>query len=299
VRVAAQARVAREREDERRAARAGGGARCAHAAARELVDERAQQDICVDGARHTIGGVRETLVLLHGFGATHRAWDGVLEHVDAERYRALALDLPGHGASAALEAPPTFAACVAHVLGAAPGRFTLCGYSMGGRVALHVALAAHARAQRLVLIACDPGIEDERERAARRVADERVARELEQDGIEAFSARWNVQPLFASDPPRVRALARKDQLRNDPHALAAALRGLGAGTMEPLWGRLPELTMPVTFIAGERDAKFTAIGRRVSDAVSDCRLVVLRGGGHRLPLEDPAGTARAIEADHA
>ena len=240
-------------------------------------------------------------MLLHGFGATHRMWDGVLARVDAERYRALALDLPGHGAHAPPKAPVTFAACIEQVLEAAGERFVLCGYSMGGRVALHVALAAPARAQRLVLVACDPGIEGERERARRRESDERLARELERDdgALEAFVERWNAQPLFANDPSRVLALARSDQLRNDPRALAVALRGLGTGVMQPLWSRLPELSMPVTFVAGERDTKFTAIGRRLARLVPHGRLVVLDGGGHRLPLEDPAAVASAIEAPQA
>jgi 2-succinyl-6-hydroxy-2,4-cyclohexadiene-1-carboxylate synthase len=237
--------------------------------------------------------VRETLVLLHGFGGTHRMWDGVLERLDAERYLPLALDLPGHGAHAAAGAPPLFDACVQSVLSAAPGRFALCGYSLGGRVALHVALAAPRRVRRLVLIACDPGIEDERERAARRAADQTRARELEDGGLDAFIARWNAQPVFAGEPPYVSAVARADQHRNDPRALAAALRGLGTGSMAPLWRRLPELGMPVSFVAGARDQKFTSIGRRVAARAPNCELVILPGG-HRLPHEDPAGVARAI-----
>src|SRR5205807_1891869 len=198
------------------------------------------------------------------------------------------------------QAPITFPACTQVVLAEAPERFALCGYSMGGRVALHVALAAPARVQRLVLIACHPGIEGERERAARRRADERLARELEEgaqrDGaLEAFSERWNAQPLFASDPAELSVLARADHLRNDPRALASALRGLGTGSMQPLWGRMGELEPPVTYVAGDRDAKFTAIGRRVAEAVREGVLAAL-SGGHRLPLEDPAGVARAIEA---
>ena len=247
--------------------------------------------------------VRETVVLLHGFGGTRRAWDGVVQRLHAERYRPLALDLPGHGARAATQPPITFAACTQLVLAEAPERFVLCGYSMGGRVALHVALAAPACVRRLVLVACDPGIEDGRERAGRRRAEERLARELEQGalqegGVESFSERWNAQPLFASDPAGVSALARADQLRNDPRALASALRGLGTGSMQPQWGRLCELEPPVTFVAGDRDAKFTAIGRRVAGAVRNGRLVVL-SGGHRLPLEDPVGVARAIAEPEA
>ena len=94
----------------------------------------------------------ETVVLLHGFGGTRRTWDGVAALLDAERYRPLALDLPGHGEAAA-ERPLTFERCVSSVLAAAPERFVLCGYSMGGRIALHVALAAPGRVARLLLVA--------------------------------------------------------------------------------------------------------------------------------------------------
>src|SRR5919108_976871 len=101
----------------------------------------------------------ETVVLLHGFAGTRDAWDLVADRLDPERYRPLALDLRGHGEAAA-KRPITFAACVADVAAAAPERFVLCGYSMGGRIALHVALAHPDRVSRLVLVASTAGIED-------------------------------------------------------------------------------------------------------------------------------------------
>ncbi len=235
----------------------------------------------------------ETVVLLHGFGGTRRAWDGVVERLDGERYRPLALDLPGHGTEADHPRPITFEACVEYVLAQAPERFVLCGYSMGGRVALHVALAAPERVSRLVLVACSPGIEDPVERAARRQDDERLAGELESGPYEDFIEHWRTQPLFADDPPEVGRLAREDQRRNDPLALAAVMRGLGTGTMQSLWGRLGELAMPVTFLAGARDLKFRAIGERVARVCPDCSLLVVEGG-HGLPLENPAAVAEAI-----
>ena len=235
----------------------------------------------------------ETLVLLHGFGGTRRAWDGVCEQLDRESYRPLAPDLPGHGRMADCERPITFDVCVSHVLASAPDRFALCGYSLGGRVALHVALAAPERVQRLLLVSCGAGIEDADERAARRESDEGLARRLEQEPFEDFIEHWRAQPVFAGEPPEAGALARADQRRNEPHALAAALRGLGTGAMEPLWGRLAELEMPARAIVGERDAKFLAIGRRLAAALPAGELVVLPGG-HGLVLERPAELAHAI-----
>jgi 2-succinyl-6-hydroxy-2,4-cyclohexadiene-1-carboxylate synthase len=240
----------------------------------------------------------ESLVLLHGFSGTRRAWDGVAAHLDAQRYRALALDLPGHGERRALEGPVSFGSCVEQVLARAPSRFTLCGYSMGGRVALHVALAAPERVARLVLVSSSPGIEDAAERAERRRADRRLAEELERIPFEEFIERWRTQPLFAAEPPHVGELARADQRRNDPLALAAVLRGVGTGEMEPLWGRLGELEMPVTLLVGDRDVKFLALARRVRGLLRSGKVVVV-DGGHGLPLENPKDVARVLEGRDA
>jgi len=237
----------------------------------------------------------EQIVLLHGFAGTRRAWDGVIAALNqGERYLpTIALDLPGHGEAAAAPRPLTFAACVEHVLACSPARFALCGYSLGGRVALQVALAGGARVSRLVLVSTSPGIEDEAERAARREADHRLADELEAVPFAQFIERWRTQPLFAGEPADAGELARADMRRNRPAALAAALRGLGAGEMEPLWDRLGELRMPVTVVVGERDAKYAALGRRMLALLPAGELLTLPGG-HGLLLEDPEGIARAL-----
>jgi 2-succinyl-6-hydroxy-2,4-cyclohexadiene-1-carboxylate synthase len=237
--------------------------------------------------------VAETLVLLHGFGGTRHAWDRVIARLDPQRYRPLALDLPGHGEAAAEQAPITFEGCVAAVLAGSPRRFALCGYSLGGRIAQQVALAAPERINRLVLVSTSPGIEDPDERARRRESDRRLADELERIPFEQFIERWRTQPLFADDPPEVGALAREDQRRNDPHALATAMRGLGPGEMQPVWSRLGELKMPVTIVVGERDGKFRALGERMRALLAHAELVVV-AGGHGLPLENPSALAEEL-----
>jgi 2-succinyl-6-hydroxy-2,4-cyclohexadiene-1-carboxylate synthase len=235
----------------------------------------------------------DTVVLLHGFAGTKRGWDPVVEQIDRELYEPLALDLRGHGTQRDAR-PVDFDAVTRDVLAAAPDRFTLCGYSMGGRIALHVALAAPERVRRLLLVATTAGIDDEAAREERRAADERLAAATEDATIEAFADRWTEQALFADDPAQVRALAREDVLQNDPRALAAALRGIGTGVMPPVWDRLHELPMPVTVVAGERDAKFAAIARRLTDAIPHAELRIVPGAGHALPREAPSAIARVL-----
>jgi 2-succinyl-6-hydroxy-2,4-cyclohexadiene-1-carboxylate synthase len=237
--------------------------------------------------------VSETLVLLHGFAGTHRAWDGVVEGLDPERYRPLALDLPGHGERADAQPPISFAGCVEHVLARAPERFALCGYSLGGRVALHVALAVPERVSRLVLVSTTAGIEDARERMQRSVADHRLADEFEGGSQEDFVAHWCAQPMFADDPLAVDELAREDYRRNPPEAIAAVLRGIGTGEMAPLWDRLHELTIPATILVGDRDTKFLHLGQRLAELLPQAIMTTVPSG-HRLPLENPGAVVKAL-----
>ncbi|HEV2814857.1 MAG TPA: alpha/beta fold hydrolase, partial [Solirubrobacteraceae bacterium] len=137
-------------------------------------------------------------------------------------------------------------------------------------------------------------IEDPRERAERRAADERLADAIARDGVAAFASRWEAQPLFAGQPAEVAAAARAERLRHTPAALAASLRGLGTGTMEPVWDRLHELTMPAPVVVGERDAKFVALGERLARELPSADLVVAEGAGHAVHLERPEAVAVAL-----
>jgi 2-succinyl-6-hydroxy-2,4-cyclohexadiene-1-carboxylate synthase len=269
-------------------------------AAGELVHERAQQEVGGEGAHRAdgivAGAVRaesHTVVMLHGFGGTRRCWDAVSAALPVGELEPLALDLPGHGEAAACPRPITFAACVERVLAESPERFVLCGYSMGGRIALQVALAAPERVQRMVLVSTSAGIADAAERRERRRADERLATRLEREPLEHFVERWRAQPVFAGDPAWVRELAASEQRRNRPEALAAALRGLGTGRMEPLWERLDRLAMPCAVLAGDRDARYLALGRRLAAGLPAGELIVVPGG-HGLPWERPGAVAAAI-----
>jgi 2-succinyl-6-hydroxy-2,4-cyclohexadiene-1-carboxylate synthase len=238
----------------------------------------------------------ETIVLLHGFGGTCRTWDGVVARLDGERYRPLALDLRGHGA--ARDALPIgFVECCVDILAAAPGRFALCGYSMGGRIAQHVALAAPERISRLVLVSTTAGLDDPVERAERVASDAALAGRIERETIEEFVARWRAQPLFAEDPPWVAALARADHRRNDPARLATAMRALSTGMMEPLWGRLTGLRVPTVVLAGERDRKFCEIGERLAATLPDARLQIVPGAGHAVHLETPEVVAEVLDRE--
>ena len=232
------------------------------------------------------------LVLLHGFTQTGRSWAQVAAAL-RERYRCFAPDLPGHGDFAGRR-PASFEAVVAYLRALHTERFGLCGYSMGGRLALRAALDLPDRVERLVLVGASPGIADDAEREARRREDEALAKRIETIGLEAFVEEWGKHPLFAGQPRGVADFVREDRLRNTAEGLAAALRGLGTGAMAPLWDRLGELKMPVTLLVGERDDKFRDIAARMAQRIPEAKVVVVDGAGHAVHLEQPDAVVEAF-----
>jgi 2-succinyl-6-hydroxy-2,4-cyclohexadiene-1-carboxylate synthase len=158
---------------------------------------------------------------------------------------------------------------------------------MGGRLCLQLALDVPERVLGLVLLGATAGIVDADERAARRTADEALAADLERDGLDAFLARWLALPLFDGLSPE--AADVEDRRRNTVAGLAASLRLAGTGSQADLWGRLGDLDVPVLVLAGERDAKFSGIGRELAATIGgNARFQLVAGAGHAAHLEQPA-----------
>lgn len=230
------------------------------------------------------------LVLAHGFTQTVRCWGPFLGLLGPDR-PLRPVDVAGHGGAPVARDLPE----AAHALGREGGWGAYLGYSLGGRVALHLALAQPDLVTALVLIGAHPGIEDPAERTARRQADDELADRLERIGLPAFLDEWLSQPLFSSLPAA--AAQREERLANDASSLAATLRSLGAGRQAPLWERLPGLAMPVLVLAGERDDRYVRLGRQAAAAIGPAAaFAVIPGAGHAVHLEAPQATAEVVVA---
>lgn len=248
---------------------------------------------------YTEAGHGPALLLLHGFMGSSHNWEP-LQAALAHNYRVIALDLPGHGDSGAPEDParyamPSVAADVEALLDRLQtGSSHLLGYSMGGRLALYLALTRPARWRSLILESASPGLEKAAARAERVERDRALADSIEAQGIEAFVDRWESLPLFASQqhlPPAVRQVHRSLRLRNRPHGLANSLRGMGTGVQPSLWSQIGTLSLPTLLIAGALDEKFVAIARRMVRRLALYppypRLEIVPEAGHAVHLERP------------
>ncbi|MBI4571085.1 MAG: 2-succinyl-6-hydroxy-2,4-cyclohexadiene-1-carboxylate synthase [Chloroflexi bacterium] len=261
--------------------------------------------IAVNGVQLNVdmSGEGPPLLLLHGFTGSRVTWTPHLEAWCG--FKTIAVDLLGHGAADSPADPERYQMerCVEDlialldVLGVE--RTAVLGYSMGGRVALHLALHAPERLWALVLESASPGIEDAAEREERRRSDEALAERIEREGLERFVAYWEEQPLFASQsrlPDALRSELRRQRLCNRPLGLANSLRGLGAGRQEPLLRRLGELRVPVLLIAGDLDTKYCDLARRMAGALPCAQVEVVPEAGHAVHLEQLEVFDRVVRA---
>jgi 2-succinyl-6-hydroxy-2,4-cyclohexadiene-1-carboxylate synthase len=244
---------------------------------------------------------RAPLLLLHGFLGCGEDFAPLLGHLGG-RFYGLALDLPGHGRTSLDATDPAWSVegCAETILrwldAAAIERPHLLGYSMGGRIALRLAVEAPSRFASIVVESASPGLENGSERAQRRQNDSELAARLRRDPLERFVDDWYRQPLFATLRARADyAELRRRRLRQDPHGLARALEQMGVGTQEPLWARLATLARPLHFAFGAEDARYRDIAARLARLAPCLRVRVFAGAGHNVHGEQEQDFAKYLE----
>src|SRR5829696_346313 len=241
------------------------------------------------------GDPRSPAVLfLHGFMGSSADWRVVIAAL-GDRAFGIAADLPGHGTSLGLTTEAYTiegsARAVINTLDQLEVEHpVVAGYSMGGRLALYLALRHPERCAGLFLESASPGLKRASERASRRAVDESQAQRLESGDLETFLRDWYRQPLFATLARNEHLLPRIIQARrrNDPGELARSLRGMGTGMQPSLWGELGGLGVPALTVAGGLDEKYVRISSRMASINPQVEPAVIPGAGHDVHDEAPA-----------
>jgi 2-succinyl-6-hydroxy-2,4-cyclohexadiene-1-carboxylate synthase len=160
----------------------------------------------------------------------------------------------------------------------------LLGYSLGGRIGMHALTSQPKSWDAAVIISAHPGLAeaDLAGREARIKQDEDWARRFESDDWGTVLRDWNAQPVFSG----VASPIKRDA--SDRTLLAQALRAWSLGRQADLRPALKSLKIPVLFMAGERDSKFTALASECAALSSSFRSVIVPGAGHRVPWEKPS-----------
>jgi 2-succinyl-6-hydroxy-2,4-cyclohexadiene-1-carboxylate synthase len=235
------------------------------------------------------------IIFLHGFMGNIHEFDEAIKLLSDDFYY-LTIDLPGHGETQVLGDDKFFnmqntAQALIELLDKLniPKCF-LVGYSMGGRLALYLALHFPERFAKVILESASPGLATELERLERVKKDEQIARKLirtlEVGDFLNFLSHWYEQPIFGSikNHPGYSQMIQM-RLKNNPSELAKSLRFMGTGCQPSLWEKLKDNKNPLDLLVGEKDEKFVAINIEMTKVCDFCQLNIISNAGHNIHFE--------------
>ncbi|OXS73803.1 2-succinyl-6-hydroxy-2,4-cyclohexadiene-1-carboxylate synthase [Lysinibacillus sp. KCTC 33748] len=244
----------------------------------------------------------QTLVALHGFTGSTATWRNLAKALPS--VRVIAIDLIGHGQTAIPKQISRFSMqeqiqdleevfCQLELK-----KFTLLGYSMGGRVALSYAITYPERIEKLILESASPGLRTSKERSERCERDNALAEKIISNGLISFVNAWETIPLFESQkrlPHDVQEAIRFERLSQEEEGLAGSLRGIGTGGQPPNWMVLEKLEFPVLLITGSLDEKFCKIALEMKALLKNAKHTTVNDAGHAIHVENPAEFATIVE----
>jgi 2-succinyl-6-hydroxy-2,4-cyclohexadiene-1-carboxylate synthase len=245
------------------------------------------------------------LLFLHGFMGDRQEFNQHIRSLSSYFY-CIVIDLPAHGDSSLcgysysddtvlLEPYYTMPAIVdllikfLDFLGIQ--RCTPVGYSMGGRIALYLAVHFPQYCDRLILESTSAGLTTPSAKSDRLAQDLQIATKLATatpSQFEAFLDDWYRQPIFANLHAHPHFAELRDRrLTQRPLELAKCLYSLSVGRQRSLWQDLPQIEMPILLITGALDSKFVQIHQQMARSLPSVQLEVIADCGHNVHFEQP------------
>ncbi|MGE4170090.1 MAG: 2-succinyl-6-hydroxy-2,4-cyclohexadiene-1-carboxylate synthase [Candidatus Margulisiibacteriota bacterium] len=236
------------------------------------------------------------LLCLHGFLGSPSDWaflENSLAGMSVQK-----MFLPGHHPNRAV--PKNFEAAVQdfgqQIQSQYPEGVHLLGYSMGGRLALGIALAFPESVKSLVLISASPGLKTEAERHSRWQLDQTWAHRLRTETFESVLTDWYTLPLFS----RFKTCAEfsdlfQERLSHNPKTLADGLESLSIVHQPNYWKQLDTLACPTLVIVGSEDSKYVQIAKSMACKRPKITLKIISGADHCPQFTHPKAVKGVIE----
>lgn len=167
----------------------------------------------------------------------------------------------------------------------------LVGYSLGGRLALHALANSPSLFDGAVIISANPGLTNDNERAARRDADSKWSVRFLSGDWSTLMLDWNSQDVLR--PPGTRTqdaiTISRDEADFDRPALSRSLVSWSLGVQRDLRPVLPTLKIPILFVTGATDSKFSLLAKDLAErsASGEREHVIVANAGHRVPWDAP------------
>ncbi len=243
---------------------------------------------------------------LHGFFGSGQDWRDAVEYANTGLRLDACPDLPGHGCLADLpddhrlyRLEPLLHWLRARIAALPERPRTLIGYSLGGRIAIHLAHRFPESIDRLVLIGASFGIADPIEREARLQLDMDRAARLRQIGPAAFHREWIANPLLASrqnTPADLLAGLESRRHHAKPEGLATALSAFSPGRIPAISPTNLRYCGPILLLSGDLDQTYTASNALAAQTLTDAITKTIPASGHSPHFENPHDSMSVMEA---
>jgi len=236
-----------------------------------------------------VSGCGEPLVLIHGWGMHGGMWGDAVARL-ARDFRVIAVDLPGHGFSQDGGAEGSLDSIVDELSAQFREPLNLCGWSLGGQVALRWAQRHPQQVRRLVLVTSTPCFVRQPgwdcAMAAETLAEFSGA--LEQNYALTLRRFLALQARGSENERELLASLRNALFSRGEPKLAALQSGLSILRDCDLREALPQIAQPALVIAGERDTLTPAdASRHLAERMPNARLALVEGAAHAPFLSHP------------
>ena len=225
------------------------------------------------------------IVFIHGFTGNCLTWLSVQEKL---KNYTISIDLPGHGKSkiCLLDEFPNL--LYQSLLALDVDRIHLCGYSMGGRLAILFSSIYPDMIESLILESSSIGIKCERNRKERAIRDKRISKEIK-GSFDSFISRWESIDMFKLQKERNFSewkIQRHARLSHDIENLSKSLNIFGVGNIHYLDKEFEKINSPITIITGSEDSKYADIAIDMAELNSNARHVIINNSSHNTHLEN-------------
>jgi len=231
------------------------------------------------------------ILFLHGFTGSSKSWDETRNNLN---HSSIALDIPGHGKSTFnnLDKEYTYKNLRSEIYLCLKklnvSKVHLCGYSMGGRIAISLAQKYPSLIKSLILESSSLGISNSEEKNKRFEEDLTLSNNII-NSIDDFNKTWTKNKLFKHQKTRNNAAFIKQNLIRKSHnsnQLSKSLLSFSKGTMPAFEESFALFDFPVYLINGHDDTKYIKINRDMMKIHKKSKQFIINNASHNVHLEN-------------
>ena len=239
------------------------------------------------------------IIFLHGFTGSSNSWSNFLNKIN---FSSVAIDLPGHGNNKIKNLTEKYnlndweQEFKSTLKIKKLNEVHLCGYSMGGRLALSFAIKYPNLVKSLIIISSTAGIKNINDRKNRIIKDNKLSKEILKN-YKKFINKWENLDFFSKQKSRnYSEYLHQHEIRKNqnPNQLAFILKHLSTGEMPNYWNIISSLKIPTLMICGEEDKKYMEINKKMNFLIKNSKLKVIANSGHAPHIEQPKRLAQII-----